>query len=108
MRYAMDETNRRRELQAEYNQEHNITPTTVKRAILEMTTYEDKAKANHGLTQLATKLEKIDIRDREQLLAMISDLRVQMREAADNLEFEKAAVLRDKARELQELHLGVG
>jgi excinuclease UvrABC helicase subunit UvrB len=73
-----------------------------------MTTYEDKAKANHGLTQLATKLEKIDIRDREQLLAMISDLRVQMREAADNLEFEKAAVLRDKARELQELHLGVG
>ena len=108
MRYAIDETNRRRELQAQYNAEHGITPRTVKRAILEMASYEERAKAAHGLTQLATRLEKIDIRDREQLVTMISDLRTQMREAADNLEFEKAAVLRDKARELEELHLGVG
>jgi excinuclease ABC subunit B len=107
MRQAIEETDRRREVQARYNEEHGITPRTVVRAIMEMESYEDKAKSAHGVGGLVAKLEKINVRDRDQLLGLITDLRRQMKAAADNLEFEKAAVLRDKARELEELHLGI-
>ena len=108
MRVAIDETERRRKTQEAHNTKTGVTPTTVKRAILEMTSYEDKAKSVHGVGGLVNKLEKIEIGDRMQLLTMISDLRKQMKEAAADMEYEKAAVLRDKARELEQIQLGIG
>ena len=108
MKFAMSETIRRRKVQEEYNERHGITPKTTSRSIMEMASYEEKAKAAHGVGGLVAKLEKINVSDRAQLSSMIADLRGQMREAAADLAYEKAAVLRDKARELEEIQLGIG
>ena len=108
MKVAIEETERRRATQEAHNLKHGVTPKTVQRAIMEMASYEEKAKATHGVGGLINKLDQIKISDRMQLLSMISDLRKQMKEAASNMEYEKAAVLRDKARELEQIQLGIG
>ncbi len=108
MTVAIEETKRRRATQEAHNLKHGVTPKTVQRAIMEMASYEEKAKATHGVGGLINKLDQIKISDRMQLLSMISDLRRQMKEAASNMEYEKAAVLRDKARELEQIQLGIG
>ncbi|HUS31072.1 MAG TPA: excinuclease ABC subunit UvrB [Kofleriaceae bacterium] len=104
IRDAVGETRRRRTVQDQYNKEHGITPRSASRAIMEMQVAEPLPKKGQRSYQLAAvDLKKID--DIDSLRAAIDKLRTEMRQAAADLEFEKAAALRDKARELEQLEL---
>jgi len=93
IKFALDETNRRRAYQKEYNKEHNITPVGIKKDIGDsLIEREDEIKRD-----LDIEFEKLSERQKKLL---IKDLRSKMLLAADNLQFEKAAELRDKIKEL--------
>ncbi len=93
MKYAIDETDRRREYQERYNQEHNITPTSIQKDIRDsLVEQEDKEKRD-----LDFEFDKLSERQKK---ILIKDLRAKMLLAADNLQFEKAAELRDKIKEI--------
>lgn len=96
MKIAIDETNRRRAIQMDYNTKHDITPQTVKKAIREVieATKAAEEKESYSIQQNAKKMSK---RDREQL---IERLQQEMRDAARALQFERAAELRDIILEL--------
>jgi excinuclease ABC subunit B len=89
MRKAIDETNRRRKIQIEYNKKHNITPQTIQKAISESMVTTPKEP-----TYL--KEAKIKYKVKGNISSIIKELERQMYEAADNLEYEKAASLRDE------------
>ncbi len=91
MKGAIDETNRRREVQMRYNAEHGITPKGIKKRVADIIEIGKKA-ARETENKKLTKLE------REKLIA---DLTAEMRAAAKSLEFEKAAFLRDRINELR-------
>ena len=93
MRYAIDETNRRRTIQNAYNEENGIIPTTIKKEIYMPIKNQDVENIN----VLASKGKK----SKKQLEMEIRDLEKQMREAAKNLDFEKAAEIRDIVLELK-------
>ena len=95
MKEAIDETDRRRALQEAYNKEHGITPTTVKKAIRRGIELELQARKT---AQAAFDPNEKEY-DRAELLA---ELEKSMLEAAQNLEFEKAASLRDQVKEIKE------
>lgn len=95
MRNAIDETKRRREIQDAYNKEHGIIPKTVKKDI----------RAAIEATQAAEEEVVYGIKetdDIDELKANIAKLTEEMMEAAKNLQFERAAELRDKLKELEE------
>jgi excinuclease ABC subunit B len=94
MQRAMEETARRRELQLRYNAEHGITPQTVKAAI---STGIEEAIAAHKFAQEAAGLPGDEFAVREE----IESLHAQMLEAAANLQFERAAQLRDRIAQLK-------
>ena len=102
MQYAIDETNRRRKLQTSFNEEHHITPRGIKK---DVKTLSDRIKAMSGANaetfdgkSVAVALAGIP---KDEALRLIKDLEFQMREAAKQLEFEKAAQLRDQIIELR-------
>ncbi|NVB79295.1 MAG: excinuclease ABC subunit UvrB [Kofleriaceae bacterium] len=104
IRDAVSETRRRRTVQEAFNKEHGITPRSASRRILDIQVAEPIPKKGQRAVQIAAvQLEKID--DITSLRSAIEKLRVEMRQAAADLEFEKAAALRDKARELEQLEL---
>jgi excinuclease ABC subunit B len=90
MRRAISETERRRRLQEEYNRAHGITPQTILKAIREL--------PREKVDELAIDLAKIP---KDELHRLIKDLEQKMDLAARNLEFEKAAELRDQLKELR-------
>lgn len=95
MEKAISETNRRREIQQQYNIEHNITPHSVKKDI------------SVGLRAIIPEKEeaaKLDLKriPQEELPSLIKDLQSQMQLAAANLDFEKAAMLRDQIEEIKQ------
>ena len=93
MNYAITETNRRRELQEAYNIANNITPMTVSKSI---------RKVIRGDDALDTNLEPTgDYTSRDEILARITDLELDMWQASENMDFEKAASLRDDIRQLE-------
>ena len=104
MRSAIDETDRRRSLQAAYNREHGITPTSIVKDIDEVfsSVYE-----RDYVTISAVKDEREVFRTQAELDAHLAALEADMRAAAANLEFEKAAVLRDRVRSLRTQDLGL-
>lgn len=97
MRRAIDETNRRREIQQAYNTEHGITPTSVAKAIDEGLRAIIPAKDDD-------KKEKINLNKipRDEYASLITDLTGQMKLASANLEFERAAELRDLIEEIKQ------
>jgi len=102
MRVCIDETERRRTIQMEYNREHGITPQTVKkglRSILESIEEHDYCDVPKVAEQ---DEEYVPI---EKIPKMLKKLRKEMLDAAKELAFEKAAELRDRIRKLQELEL---
>ncbi|MCR4419101.1 MAG: excinuclease ABC subunit UvrB [Clostridia bacterium] len=96
MRRAIEETERRRRLQMEYNRRHGITPQTVQKGIRDLLEISKVAEPRvHYLT------EAREAKGRQELLALIKKLEQEMRQAAKNLEFERAAELRDAIIELR-------
>ncbi len=93
MEKAISETNRRRKIQSEYNKEHNITPQTIKKGI------RDTIKA----TLVEEIQEEYKIEKDQTVEDIISKLTDEMLKYASNMEFEKAAELRDKIKELEEI-----
>lgn len=96
MQEAIDTTNERRKLQEEYNKKHKITPTSVKRNLEESLKNEDMGE----IYRKSAKLEKMSASERAKI---VKELRKEMLEAAKNLEFEKAAALRDEIKKLKDL-----
>jgi excinuclease ABC subunit B len=104
IRDAVGVTRRRRELQEKYNAEHGIVPKNATRKIMDVQIAEPMPKRGARSAQLAgIDLKKIDSLDT--VRAAIDKLRKEMKQAAADLEFERAAALRDKARELEQLEL---
>ena len=96
MQTAIDETNRRRAYQLKYNEEHGIQPTSITKAIQDIAL---GIRTPEKTSQ--TKLEDFDPFEVDDLTDYIIDLEEQMKEAARNLEFEKAARLRDQITALR-------
>ena len=97
MRYAIEETERRRARQAEYNEEHGITPQTVNKAVLEMDP--STGAGDYVVIPILRKGEAGD--EPADIPARIEELRSEMLLAAEELEFEKAAALRDQVEQLR-------
>lgn len=96
MRIAIDETDRRREIQNRYNEENGITPTTIKKAVREL------ISISKTVEQKTAKLEKDpESMTASQIKALIVKLEKQMKTAATALNFEDAAYFRDKMIELK-------
>jgi excinuclease ABC subunit B len=95
MARAIEETQRRRQTQEAYNKEHGITPQGIRKAIKDITE-RVKVVAETRATYVATRPTT-----REDVIRLINELKAQMKTAARNLEFEKAALLRDRIIELR-------
>jgi excinuclease ABC subunit B len=115
MKVAIGETNRRRKIQAEYNEKHGITPATVVRAIMEMnpssgqTDYYAVPKGHSGKAGERKRPERSatatgeTVASPQDIAERLLELRQEMFAAAENLQFETAARLRDEIRKLQAL-----
>ena len=98
MRSALDETQRRREKQMAYNREHGITPKTVSKAVFsEVTDKQEKTDKKHRFLYT-----KDGVTDAATLRKQIKDLTIKMRNAAENLDFESAAEMRDAIRKMED------
>ena len=108
MQKTISETNRRRKLQKEYNEKNNIIPVTIYKSteeILNSTSIADMRKKDdkedYGFAKVAEPVLKY--MDKEQKQDLIEQLREQMQEAAKDLEFEKAASIRDEIKKLEKM-----
>jgi excinuclease ABC subunit B len=99
MKRAIDETNRRREIQMEFNDKHNITPRTIEKAVREG--IESYKKAREVIENV---IEEND--EQYDITVLIGELQHDMEVAARNLQFERAAILRDQIKELKEKYAG--
>jgi len=102
MATALEETRRRRKIQAGFNRTHNITPTSIRKSIKNIlaSVYE----ADYYTVPLVAEAREEYITPRE-IPRVVKRLRKEMREAAQELDFERAAMLRDRIRQLQEAEL---
>jgi len=102
MQRAIDETNRRRRLQTSFNERHNITPRGIKK---EIKTLSERIKEMSGVSIESADGKAVSVAlagiPRDEALRLIKDLESQMRAAAKQLEFEKAAQLRDQIIEIR-------
>jgi excinuclease ABC subunit B len=98
MRAAIDETNRRREKQIAYNKAHGIEPVSIVKAIHDLT-----ERVRVEAREAISPTEAVEGLPSDELERIIYELEAQMKQAAANLEFEKAALLRDQIFELREL-----
>ncbi len=108
MQKTIRETNRRRKLQKEYNEKNNIVPATIYKSVEEIMNSTSIAdirkrdeKEDYGFSKVAEPILKY--MDNEQKQDLIEQLREQMHEAAKDLEFEKAASLRDEIAKLEKM-----
>jgi excinuclease ABC subunit B len=97
MRRAIDETNRRRTIQREFNELHSITPVGIRKDVKALA---DRLRPG-GAAQAAAEGPSIATMPRDEIVRLIKDLEGQMRKAAKDLEYEQAAVLRDQIVELR-------
>jgi excinuclease ABC subunit B len=104
MQRALDEMDRRRAIQRTYNETHGITPVSIVKSMeqVRLSTHVADARTERPEPRSLTALqERIDLHDPAKRAAAITTLERQMREAAANLEFELAAMLRDQLNELK-------
>ena len=93
---ALDETNRRREIQMKYNEEHGITPQTIKKAV------RDLISISKVIAKEEVRFEKDpESMTKKELEKLIGEIQKKMQKAAADLNFEAAAELRDKMLELK-------
>ena len=102
MKTAIDETNRRRAIQAAYNEEHGITPETVKKAVRDLISISKKIEKENF--EFKKDPESMDKKELQKLIAKVEK---QMKRAAADLDFESAAELRDKLIELKQNLLSI-
>ena len=100
MKAAIDETNRRREIQQKYNEDHGITPQTIKKAVRDLISISKAAAAGDG--ELKKDPESMDAKELDKLA---KELAKKMRQAAAELNFEEAARLRDRRKEVKQMLL---
>jgi excinuclease ABC subunit B len=102
MQRALDEMDRRRSLQQAHNEEHGITPTSIVKSMeqVRLSTHVADARTER-VEPMAPLQDRLDLKDPAKRAAMIISIERQMREAAANLEFEVAALLRDQLNELK-------
>jgi excinuclease ABC subunit B len=96
MQRAIDETNRRRQVQVEYNERHGIEPRSIVKAIKDLTDQVRKVAEEKAEYVVPTDMPK------DELAHLVDQLEKQMKAAAAELEFEKAAILRDQIFELRQ------
>ena len=102
MRMAIDETNRRREKQIEYNKEHNITPKTIVKKVQDIIEREEKVETSYEIHFDFRRFnEKLKIDPEKQSANYIKELEKEMKIASNNLEFEKAIEIRERINELK-------
>ncbi len=97
MQKAISETNRRRKIQSDYNAKHNIIPTTVQKGIRDVIET-IKASEDDAKYSVVRDVENLDEKSR---MALIDKLEKEMKQAAKDLQFERAAELRDRLKELK-------
>ena len=96
MQRAIDETNRRREIQADYNKKHHITPKTIQKNI--------KSIVDHEINPLPTP-DFAELESLEDIAGFIKLKEKEMKDAARNLQFEKAALIRDEISQLRKIQM---
>lgn len=96
MDVAIKETNRRREIQEEYNKEHNITPTTINKSVRKRIQNTFVAEENENYD-----VNKVTEFSKDEIEVIIENLNTEMLKAAEELDFERAATLRDQIRNLK-------
>ncbi len=101
MRLAISETDRRRDMQREYNQQHLITPQSITKEVKDIT--DRLRKPAPVLAEDAVEYDAAPVLPKEELTRIVKDLERQMKRAATELEFEKAATLRDQITDLRKL-----
>jgi excinuclease ABC subunit B len=106
MKKAISETRRRRKLQEEFNRAHGITPKTIEKAIQELSGTAQDDRWDPGKAVLPKKGKRTVAPD--ELPALIAQLKKEMFDWAEKLEFEKAAAIRDRIQKLEELQLDLG
>jgi excinuclease ABC subunit B len=102
---CLQETKRRRQIQRRYNKEQGITPETIRKSIGDLLT--SVYEADYYTVPVVMEKEAVYLSEKD-LQGMIRKLRTDMKKAAENLEFEKAAQIRDRLRELSGLELEMG
>jgi excinuclease ABC subunit B len=105
MKRAIEETDRRRKVQRDYNELHGIVPESTKRAIVDVSAFEGESHYEEEVLKAADS-EGLPA-DRSEIPRMIAQLTKQMDAAAEELEFEKAAELRDRIQQLKDWDLGI-
>lgn len=98
MRKAISETNRRRKIQSDYNEKHGITPKTVYKAVRDLI---EATKTGEEIEKYNIKKPKEKI-NKDEIMNLIEALEEEMKDCAKDLQFEKAAELRDRIKELKD------
>lgn len=101
---AIKETKHRREIQEAYNREHGITPRTIIKAVEDILVHEKNDAEEVAKADIAVLERNVNLFNASERRKFISALQKEMSECADRMEYEQAAVLRDKIREIQEIH----
>ena len=102
MRKAIDETERRRRIQQKYNEEHGITPTTIKKAVRDLIAISKAVENPHD-----ADTKDPESMDEKELKKLAKELEKKMRQAAAELNFEEAANLRDRMIEVKKMLLDI-
>jgi len=110
MKKAISETSRRREMQRAYNEKHGITPRTIQKSIeaLEGTAQDDFVDITKPAAKAKGKGKGGADIPLEELPQIISALKKEMFDLSEELEFEKAAVVRDRLKDLEDLQVALG
>ncbi|ANN62516.1 excinuclease ABC subunit UvrB [Brachyspira hyodysenteriae] len=104
MKVAIEETERRRTIQMEYNKEHNITPKTIIKKIQDIIEREEKVETSYELHFDFRRFnERVKIDPEQKSDDYIKELEKEMKKASDSLEFEKAIEIREKINQLKQL-----